>query len=739
MIGTVVLKTTPLVPACRQMDMDAQTGTKNLRREILGLMFLALAISASIGLSSYSRLDPSFENPTAYATDVHNLLGRAGSYAAGLLFALFGFSAFWIPVLLLITSFRMFVGRPFVHNWAAAIGALILLLASAGLFSMGPRSITLMDVDFPARSFVGTILSRSLTAYLGRFGACLVLVTSLLVAVILCTSFSLVGFSHRIAALADSARQGLLTFFMKRVERKKKKRQVSEQAKRMPREKPRVVEVEPERKVKEDPPKDKQHAFDFMVGEGKTAIPPLDLLDETPVREGKIHRESLEMNSKILEKKLLDFGVQGHVVEVVPGPVITMFEFEPAPGVKISKVTGLADDLALALRADSIRIVAPLPGKGAIGIEIPNSRREIVYLKEILSSEVFSKSSKGLTVALGKDIVGHSVVTDLTRMPHLLIAGATGTGKSVALNAMVLSLLYRNNHERLRLLMIDPKRIELSVYEGIPHLIHPVVTNAKKATFALKWAVGEMERRYRLLAEMSARNLDGYNKKFIKSGPPENAEMDHGILPFIVVVIDELADLMMVSSKDVEDSIARLAQMARASGIHLILATQRPSVDVLTGVIKANFPTRISFQVSSRTDSRTILDTNGAEKLLGAGDMLFLPPGTSKLQRIHGAYVSDKEIKDVVDFLKQQSPPDYLAELEEVTEEAFDSDGQEMDERYEEAIRIVTETRQASISMLQRRLRVGYNRAARMIELMEQQGIVGPSDGVRPRKVLESS
>ncbi|MBI4775790.1 MAG: DNA translocase FtsK 4TM domain-containing protein [Deltaproteobacteria bacterium] len=719
--------------------MGAQIGTKNLRGEILGLVFLALAIFASTSLSSYSRLDPSFENPSAYGSDMHNLLGRAGSYTAGLLFALFGFSAFWIPVLLFMTSFRMFVGRPFVHNWAAVLGSLILLLASAGLFSLGPRSITLMDVDFPAKSFVGTILSRSLTAYLGRFGTCLVLLTSLLVAVVLCTSFSLVGFSHRTAALADSARVRLVTFLMKRSERKKKKRQVSEQAKRMPREKPRVVEVEPEPIAKEDPPKQKQQAFDFMPEEGKGIIPPLELLDETPVRETKVHRESLEMNSKILEKKLLDFGVQGRVVEVVPGPVITMFEFEPAPGVKISKITGLADDLALALRAESIRIVAPLPGKGAIGIEIPNPRREIVYLKEILSSETFSKSPKGLAIALGKDIVGHSVVTDLTRMPHLLIAGATGTGKSVSLNAMVLSLLYRNSYDRLRLLMIDPKRIELSVYEGIPHLIHPVVTSAKKATIALKWAVGEMERRYRLLSELSARNLEGYNKKFLKSGPPENTEEKHSFLPYIVVVIDELADLMMVSSKDVEDSIARLAQMARASGIHLILATQRPSVDVLTGVIKANFPTRISFQVSSKTDSRTILDTNGAEKLLGAGDMLFLPPGTSKLQRIHGAYVSDKEIREVAEFLKQQSPPDYVAELEEVTgQDSLDADDGEMDEHYEEAVRIVTETRQASISMLQRRLRVGYNRAARMIELMEQQGIVGPSDGVRPRKVLEN-
>ena len=446
------------------------------------------------------------------------------------------------------------------------------------------------------------------------------------------------------------------------------------------------------------------------------------------------------MNARRLEKKLADFGVEGEVREILPGPVITMYEFKPAPGIKISKVAGLSDDLALTLRAPSIRIVAPIPGKAAIGIEIPNNQREMVYLKEVLSSPSYKNSKYKLPIALGKDITGLPVVTDLSRMPHLLVAGATGTGKSVSINTMIESLLFKFSPEAVRLLMIDPKRIELSVYQDIPHLLHPVVTQPKEATKALRWAVEEMERRYVLLSDKGVRNIDTYNRKILKEkkGPAvDGAAPAESTLPYIIVIIDELADLMMVSSKEVEEAITRLAQMARAAGIHLIIATQRPSVNVLTGIIKANFPTRISFQVSSRVDSRTILDTNGAEHLLGEGDMLFMPPGVARLTRIHGAYVTEEEVKKVTDFLRNEQRPEYDATIisEIAKDEGKEEETVELDERYGEAVEVVRKTGQASISMLQRKLRVGYNRAARMIEAMEIEGIVGPSDGVRPREV----
>jgi S-DNA-T family DNA segregation ATPase FtsK/SpoIIIE len=483
---------------------------------------------------------------------------------------------------------------------------------------------------------------------------------------------------------------------------------------------------------------------------GQYTLPSLQLLDVYEEGNHGPDPKALEANARILEEKLADFGVQGSVVDICPGPVITMYEYAPAPGIKISRIVSLTDDLSMALRAVSIRVVAPIPGKAAIGIEIPNVERDLVSIRTVLENKVFSASSASLTIALGKDTTGQPAVANLAKMPHLLIAGATGTGKSVCINTILSSLLYRNTPNELRLLLVDPKRIELSTYEGIPHLIHPVVTDAKLATKALRWAVQEMELRYKLLADKGARNIEGYNKALareklgdeISAGsvePSEGAELRHHPLPYMVIIIDELADLMMVASREVEESIMRLAQMARAAGIHLMLATQRPSVDVLTGVIKANIPTRISFQVSSRVDSRTILDTMGAENLLGSGDMLFLPPGTAKLQRIHGAFISEAEVHKLTEFWRaQQLIEDPLKERVNFQDQSSNSDisEDEMDEKYEEAIELVLETRQASISMLQRRLRVGYNRAARMIEMMEIQGVVGPSDGVKPREVL---
>ncbi len=460
------------------------------------------------------------------------------------------------------------------------------------------------------------------------------------------------------------------------------------------------------------------------------------MLDDFEDKPDSVGDEYLLKQSGLLEKKLADFDVNGRVVAVSPGPVITTFEYAPPPGVKINKIVNLSDDLALALKAISIRIVAPIPGKAAVGIEIPNVSREIVRMKEILASNAFKKRDADLALCMGKDIVGTSVVVDLAKMPHLLIAGATGTGKSVGLNTMICSILYVANPDKVKFIMVDPKRIELSIYNGIPHLITPVVTDVKEATNALFWAVKEMERRYELLAENKCRNLKQYNRK-IKKEKKLSTQNIYEELPYIIIVIDELADLMMVASRDVETALTRLAQMARASGIHLILATQRPSVDVLTGIIKANFPTRLTFQVASRIDSRTIIDSNGAENLLGNGDMLLLPPGTAKLQRIHGVYISETEITRITEFLKNQGSPEYnKVVVATLPGEKGNNDDQEYDERYDDAVALVTKIGQASISMVQRHLRIGYNRAARIIEVMEQEGVVGPSDGAKPRKIL---
>ena len=461
---------------------------------------------------------------------------------------------------------------------------------------------------------------------------------------------------------------------------------------------------------------------------GEYQLPPVTLLDKSKSVDFTIDRDHYFEISKQLELKLADFGVKGKVTGISPGPVITTYEFAPAPGIKITKVVSLVDDLTMGLKKESVRIAGSIPGKAALGIEIPNLDRQIVSLRDILASEKFMGAKSKLTMGLGMDVVGNPILADLTRMPHLLIAGATGAGKSVAINCIICSILLKATPDEVRLLLIDPKRIELSTYEEIPHLLHPVVVDPKMASRALQWAVREMERRYELMEETRVKNFYSYN------------EIADEKFPLIVIIIDELADLMMVSSSEVETSVARLAQMARAAGMHLILATQRPSVDVLTGLIKANFPTRMSFKVSSKIDSRTILDSAGAEHLLGAGDMLFLPPGSARLQRIHGAFISEKETKRIVQFLKEQGSASYdesvLKIVEESSQEESESFDADYDEKYDEAVALVCELGQASISMVQRRLRVGYNRAARMIETMEREGIVGPADGSKPREVL---
>lgn len=472
-------------------------------------------------------------------------------------------------------------------------------------------------------------------------------------------------------------------------------------------------------------------------GDGKSRLPSLDFLEKGS-QEAVVDHEAIRRDAELLEQKLGYFGIKGEIMEVLPGPVITTFEYKPAPGIKISKIVNLADDLALALSALSIRIVAPIPGKDVIGIEIPNPAMSVVPFRDIVGASAFDEIKSPAPICLGKDIIGRPVVVGLERMPHLLIAGATGTGKSVALNAMISSILYKSTPDRVKFIMIDPKRIELSLFNDIPHLITPVITDMKKANIALQWVVREMEQRYEKLAQLHVRNIEQYNKK-VRTADLSGMDEEFTHFPYIIVIIDELADLMMTASKDIEFSLTRIAQMARAAGIHLILATQRPSVDVLTGIIKANFPTRISFQVSSKTDSRTIIDANGAETLLGRGDMLFVPPGTARLKRVHGTYLSERELAAITEFVKAQGKPEYITDVTTEKEEAqqavvFDDD--EYDEKYQQALDFVMSTRQASISGVQRALRIGYNRAARIIDLMEKQGIVAPSDGVRPRQVI---
>jgi len=520
---------------------------------------------------------------------------------------------------------------------------------------------------------------------------------------------------------------------------------------------PKIEPVIPQLETSGRAEKERQTTLFEPATEGE--LPSLSLLDDPPPQKKGFSEESLEAMSRLVELKLKDFGIEVEVVSVSPGPIITRFELDPAPGVKVNKISILSKDLARSLSVVSVRIVEVIPGKSFIGLEIPNENRELVTLGEILKSKVYDDMSSPLTLALGKDIGGNSVVADLAKMPHLLIAGTTGSGKSVAINAMILSLLYKATAEHVRLIMVDPKMLELSVYEGIPHLLTPVVTDMKEAANALRWCVAEMDRRYRLMAALGVRNIGGYNRKVkdaIDAGnpipdplykPPEFEDEDKApnhptllTLPFIVIIIDELADMMMIVGKKTEELIARLAQKARASGIHMLLATQRPSVDVITGLIKANVPSRIAFQVSAKVDSRTILDQMGAETLLGHGDMLYLPPGTSLPTRVHGAFVADNEVHAVVDKLKNAGKPQYVDEILETNESSIsvstdDSDA-EKDVLYDQAVQVVIETKKASISGVQRRLKIGYNRAARMVEAMEAAGLVGPLESNGTREIL---
>lgn len=724
---------------------------EKLKHEIIGILLIAVGVFLFLSLVSYHPMDPSFFSYTSpKVKEIHNWTGIVGAYISGLLRQGFGYSSFLIPFVLIVFAFSFIMRWEWKYLSLKLTGWVVILIATSSLFGLWLS---------PMGGFIGEIFSRNLVRYFNRPGATILLSVILILSFVLGTGISFISVVKHLGGAVQKLIEKIGTFKMvrkERAEREKKlvkKKQEKKEGKEIT---PTVVVEKPS-----PPPKKeevvKQEAFEFLESSKAFQLPPISLLDAETEKRQKIDRDSLIMNSRILEKKLLDYGVEGKVVEVRPGPVITVYEFEPAPGVKVSRIVNLADDLALALSALSIRIVAPIPGKAVVGIEVPNTKRETVYLKEIIDSDSFRTFKSKLSFGLGKDISGEPFVVDLARMPHLLVAGSTGSGKSVSINAMICSILFKATPEEVRFLMIDPKMLELSDYEGIPHLLLPVVTNPKKAAAALKWLVEEMERRYTVLAEKGVRNIEHYHQRMEKELKEKGKvykrkgdvlEGDEGKvtepmerIPYIGVVIDELADLMMISSKDVEEAITRLAQMSRAVGIHLLLATQRPSVDVLTGIIKANFPARISFQVTSKVDSRTILDTIGAEHLLGAGDMLFLPPGSSKLTRIHGAFVSGAEIKRIVEFWKKQGKPSYLdpsilAEVKKGKEGAGGGEEEEYDEKYDEAVAFVAEIGQASISLIQRRFRVGYNRAARIVEKMEVEGVVGPSDGVKPREVL---
>jgi S-DNA-T family DNA segregation ATPase FtsK/SpoIIIE len=710
-----------------------------IRKEIRGLIFLLMAIILGGSLLFYNPGDQLFWNVTGPLGKAHNLFGTVGAHLAGGVFFLVGFSSFWLVIIALTMAFLSFRGRHVSSPVKSTVAALTLLASFSGILSLQLSGVvSFRGGQIHAGGLVGVELAELTKIFLNFFGAYVFFLAVFIISLMIVSRLSLGWLFSSLGTWIMGVLKHIKEAINKKRERKKRSRRTT-LARTKIKSKPKVTIVKPKQEPQKKP---EQERFGFMNVAGEFALPSVDLLDDPPEREDTgIHRESLEMNARRVEKKLADFGVQGDVTEILPGPVITMYEYKPAPGIKISKVAGLSDDLALGLRAPSVRIVAPIPGKAAIGIEIPNNKREMVCLKDLFLSSSYRDSRYDLPIALGKDITGEPVIADLTKMPHLLVAGATGAGKSVSLNTMINSILFKVSPEMVRFLIIDPKRIELSIYHDIPHLLHPVVVQPKEATKALRWAVEEMERRYMLLSDRGVRNINSYNRKILKGQKKivttKEAEGADKPLYYIILVIDELADLMMASARDVEESITRLAQMARAAGIHLIIATQRPSVDVLTGIIKANFPARISFQVASKVDSRTILDGMGAEALLGEGDMLFMPPGVGRLTRIHGAYISEEETKKVTDFLRNQRKPDYDPTVLSGIAREKDSEEEEMelDEKYDDALEVVFKTGQASISMLQRKLRVGYNRAARMIEAMEKEGIVGPSDGVRPRDV----
>lgn len=781
--------------------------------EAAGICLLGLTAMLALSLVSFDATDPSWFNVSSTPM-VRNMVGEPGAFASAILLHLLGLAAWVPVSCLAVLAGRMILGRSTHGRIGISVGFGLMISAGAGILDMVLDSVVLGGSTTPAGGLLGAELARTLRSILNTQGAATALATALLVGLVLFTQVSaarvVVGTRGAMTGAVAHARvrvlHGLVAYRKERKRREVIRRhaeEIREEVERSRRDVPPptamavdeaavVDESAPSKRATASPPVAvdpattrarrkrviRERVAGFMGGresepppaatvgpargaaaeqlelpvppidDGGSPLPPLALL-KTPDGEIDVNEKELFEKGKALEAKFGEFSVSGSVTQIHPGPVVTTFEYKPDPGIKISRLTSLADDLCLALKAESIRIDR-IAGKSTVGIEVPNARREIIYLRDILQSDVWKASSSPLTIALGKLINGEPYVTDLARMPHLLIAGSTGAGKSVSLHAMIASILYRATPDEVRFVMIDPKTVELAAYDGIPHLLCPVVVDPKLASNALKWAIREMERRYKMLARFGVRSIDQLNsilktagkggRHAPKLGAVEAEAEETKPLPYIVVIIDELADLMMVSSADVEEGITRLAQMARAVGIHLILATQRPSVDVITGVIKANFPSRISFRVATKTDSRTILDANGAEQLLGRGDMLFLPPGSSRLVRVHSPFITEREADGIANYLKRRGQPVYdeavtkpVIERPESAVEAEREDGM-----YFEAIRLVVRTGSASVSSLQRKLRLGYSRAARLVDLMEDDGIVSAADGARPRQVLIS-
>ncbi len=737
-------------------------------------VFGALAFILWFALFTYDPADPGFSQATA-GTEIQNGVGRVGALVADLLFNFFGRPAYLFTVMVFYLGWMLYREQ----KTQQALTKMDFVLRFGGFLATLLTSCALSTLHFSPVGFnetaggiVGQVVGHSLESVMKLLGASTLLFVLWVASVSLFLGISWFSVMDRIGhwcLIAFEKAQLRIGEFRDRAEGRR------QQAARQD-----IIEVEKKRTAGRPPPRiepvmpslepsaraERERQVPLFEPSAAGELPPLSLLDDPPAQKQGYSEESLEAMSRLVELKLRDFGIEVEVKSVSPGPVITRFELDPAPGVKVSQIVNLAKDLARSLSVVSVRVVEVIPGKSFVGLEIPNENRQLVTLGEILKSKAYDKVVSPLTLALGKDIGGNSVVADLARMPHLLIAGTTGSGKSVAINAMVLSILYKTQPEQVRLIMIDPKMLELSVYEGIPHLLTPVVTDMKEAANSLRWCVAEMDRRYRLMASLGVRNIGGYNRKVneaIAAGEPikdptftpppfedEEKPVEHPTLtplPFIVVIIDELADMMMIVGKKVEELIARLAQKARASGIHMLLATQRPSVDVITGLIKANVPTRIAFQVSAKVDSRTILDQQGAENLLGHGDMLYLPPGTSMPVRVHGAFVADHEVHAVVRHLKKTGTPRYIDEILEgptgptpgltgIDPAPLDSADAEQDPLYDQAVQVVMETRKASISGVQRRLKIGYNRAARMVETMEAAGLVGPLQPNGTREIL---
>lgn len=775
----------------RKRLTQGETVTETLSSRVReGIMFgwLVLAAFLSLALISYDRVDPGWSY-VGSAKNIVNSAGRIGAWSADLLLTLFGFLAWMVPVILILKAIKVFRYRHELSEWNSwlflvrSMGFILAIASGAALASLHYHALSEL---FPSSSggIIGELLIQQFLPAFNVTGSTLLLMALFLLGMTLYTDLSWfrlmdsVGYwSLRFAAFCKE-RAVILYLSLKekieaRADREPKKSIIpvrkQESALTLQEEDTAPVSAKVIEKSVEKtkapvivPPPPKEKTLPLLENTPLGSLPTVSLLDEVRHSGKAMSPESLDEMSRLLELKLKDFNVDVEVVAVHPGPVITRFEIQPAPGTKASKITSLASDLARSLAVVSVRVVEVIPGKSVMGIEIPNDDRETVFFSEIIASETFDNAESSISLALGHDISGQAVIVDLARMPHLLVAGTTGSGKSVGINAMILSMLFKSSPEDVRLIMIDPKMLELSIYDGIPHLLAPVVTDMKEAANALRWCVAEMERRYKLMAHMGVRNIAGYNRKVkegIDRGEPlrdpfyqpvsaepfisEDSAPELNTLPFIVVVVDEFADMMMIVGKKVEELIARIAQKARAAGIHLILATQRPSVDVITGLIKANVPTRISFQVSSKIDSRTIIDQGGAEQLLGHGDMLYLPPGTSVPVRIHGAFVADDEVHRVVADWQQRGTPDFVEEILNGISEGSEGsafsgglDNSEQDPLYDEAVAFVTESRRASISSVQRQLKVGYNRAARMIEAMETAGVVSPALNSGNREVI---